>query len=170
MATSVKPEPYWWEAAPRAETEPAALPEKADVAIVGAGFTGLSAALTLARAGRDVIVLEKDRPGEGASSRNGGIASGNLKLGFGGMVKAYGLERAKRIHAEGMEARLDLAPLYRGGENRLRLEAGRPLHRCDAAEHYDALGRETDLMNKHLDLGAEMVPQVEQHREIGSDL
>ena len=66
MALTVKPDPYWWEAAPRPETEPTELPATADVVIVGAGFTGLSAALTLARAGRDVVVLEKDRPGEGA--------------------------------------------------------------------------------------------------------
>ncbi|SFR01671.1 NAD(P)/FAD-dependent oxidoreductase [Poseidonocella sedimentorum] len=46
---------------------------RADVAIVGAGFTGLSAALHLAEAGRDVIVLDAQTPGFGASGRNGGF-------------------------------------------------------------------------------------------------
>ena len=45
----------------------------ADVAIIGAGFTGLNAALHLARAGRDVVVLEAQTPGWGASGRNGGF-------------------------------------------------------------------------------------------------
>ena len=57
--------------------EPGAFPsldgaERADVAVVGAGFTGISAALTLAERGYDVIVLEANRVGWGASGRNGG--------------------------------------------------------------------------------------------------
>jgi glycine/D-amino acid oxidase-like deaminating enzyme len=170
MAEIVKPDPFWWEAAPRGETESVALPETADVVIVGAGYTGLSAALTLARAGRDVVVLEKDRPGEGASSRNGGIASGNLKLGFGGMVKAYGLERAKQIHAEGVEARLDLARFIEAEKIDCDWKLIGRFTGAMRAKHYDTLGRETDLMNKHLDLGVEMVQKSEQHKEVGSDL
>lgn len=45
----------------------------ADVAIVGGGFTGLNAALTLAEAGANVVVLEAEQPGWGASGRNGGF-------------------------------------------------------------------------------------------------
>ena len=53
--------PYWWEAAPCDEAEPAEVPAAIDVAIVGAGFTGLSAALTLARAGRSVVLFDAMR-------------------------------------------------------------------------------------------------------------
>ncbi len=74
--------PYWWEAAPLVELPKQPVPERADTVVVGAGFAGLSAALTLARVGRAVAVFDKDRPGEGASSRNGGIASGNIKIRF----------------------------------------------------------------------------------------
>ena len=53
----------------------------ADVAIVGAGFTGLSAALHLAQMGRSVVVLEAQTPGWGASGRNGGQVNPGLNLG-----------------------------------------------------------------------------------------
>ena len=95
MSQNLDLDPFWWEAAPRRKLDEKPLPVETDVAIVGSGFAGSSAGLVLARAGRKVTVLEKDRPGEGASSRNGGIASGNLRMTFGTMIKTYGVERAK---------------------------------------------------------------------------
>ena len=55
-----KTTPYWWEAAPRERIDPVPLPPSADVAIVGAGYTGLAAALMLARSGRSVTVFEAE--------------------------------------------------------------------------------------------------------------
>jgi glycerol-3-phosphate dehydrogenase len=63
------------------------LPEKVDVAIIGGGFTGLSAARTLARQGVSVAVLEANTIGWGASSRNGGMVLTGLKLGMGTVMK-----------------------------------------------------------------------------------
>lgn len=70
---------------------------RCDVAIIGGGFTGLNAALTLAQAGRDVIVIEAEHPGWGASGRNGGFCC----LG-GGKVSARAL--ASRFGEEGARA------------------------------------------------------------------
>src|SRR3546814_11835261 len=58
-------------------------PERVDVAVVGSGYTGLSAALELARGGVDVAVLEAQRFGEGASTRSGGMVSGGVNVGKG---------------------------------------------------------------------------------------
>src|ERR671913_1624857 len=71
--------PYWWEAAPVMPLPPQPLAKKLDVAIVGAGYAGLSAGLVLARAGRSVATFDAMSPGEGASSRNGGITSGTIR-------------------------------------------------------------------------------------------
>ena len=111
-----KETPYWWEAAPRPTLHEKSVQKSCDVAIIGAGFAGLTAALILARAGRNVQVFDKQRPGEGASSRNGGIASGNIKMDFSAMVSAFGEDAAKRIYAEGVAARR-LSPLYRRRED-----------------------------------------------------
>ncbi len=55
------------------DDKPHPIPEKVDVAIIGGGYTGLSAALTLAKRGVKVAVLEAETIGWGASSRNGGM-------------------------------------------------------------------------------------------------
>jgi len=66
--------PFWWDGVEPRQPPPAPLPDTADVAIVGGGYTGLAAALELARAGRQVVVVDRDDIGAGASSRNGGMA------------------------------------------------------------------------------------------------
>ena len=101
-------------------------PDKTDIAIIGCGFTGLSAALTLARAGREVVVLEKNLIGEGASTRNGGITSGNIRLSQKQLTRRFGPERAQTFIDESVAARADLERFIR--ENKID---------CD----YQAVGR-----------------------------
>jgi len=169
----MKLDPYWWEAAPleAAPAEPTVvdLPTVADVVVVGAGYAGLSAALTLARAGRSVIALDAMRAGEGASRRNGGIASGNIKLSFDAMIDKFGLERAARYYGEGVAAREYLSSLIESEQIDCGFEMVGRFTGASYARDYDAMGREADLLNKHFDLGVEMVARSEQHRELGSD-
>src|SRR5215470_18078490 len=75
------------------------LPETVDVAVVGAGFTGLSAARTLAKRGARVAVLESETVGWGASSRNGGMVLTGMKLGVSELIKKYGRELTRRMYA-----------------------------------------------------------------------
>ncbi|MEP1931612.1 MAG: FAD-binding oxidoreductase [Roseibium sp.] len=71
-----------------------------DVAIIGAGYAGLSAALKLAEAGVAVCVLEAEHVGYGASGRNGGFCCfGGTKLSAQQLVKSYGLDEARRFMA-----------------------------------------------------------------------
>jgi len=163
--------PYWLEAAPleKAPEEPPRAEASCDVAIIGAGFTGLAAALVLARAGRSVQVFDKAAPGEGASRRNGGIASGSLYFSLAGAIERFGEEKGVGIHREGLEARQALTR-FLAEEG---LEVGyRHSGRFDAlnsAKHYDAKARECDLYNKHLGIEARMVARDRQQEELGSD-
>ncbi len=88
--------PYWPDNTPFPEDIHLSreLPSQVDVAIVGSGFTGLSAAITLAKAGVSVVVFEKETIGWGASSRNGGIFSDGLFMGEEALEAKYGREKA----------------------------------------------------------------------------
>ena len=71
---------------------------KADVVIIGAGYTGLSAAHHIAKSGLTPIVLEANRPGWGASGRNGGVITAKFRQSFRGIDAAHGRAMAKRMY------------------------------------------------------------------------
>ncbi|WP_257176880.1 MULTISPECIES: FAD-binding oxidoreductase [Bradyrhizobium] len=72
--------------------------QQADVVIVGAGYTGLSAAHHMAKSGLAPIVLEANRPGWGASGRNGGVITAKFRLSFREIDAAHGRAMAKRMY------------------------------------------------------------------------
>ena len=121
--------PYWWEEAPPASPPQVAVQAKCDVVIVGAGYTGLSAGLTLARAGRSVQIFDRQRPGEGASTRNGGIASGNLRPSYRQMVRRFGDGPRQRHPGRGESRARGPGRVHRPRGDRLRLPAHGALHR-----------------------------------------
>lgn len=88
-----------------------------DVAVVGGGFTGLSAALHLAEAGAKVAVLEAATPGWGASGRNGGFCClGGSKLSHGSMVRRFGTEATRsyeQAEADAVQLVADLLEQHR---------------------------------------------------------
>jgi glycine/D-amino acid oxidase-like deaminating enzyme len=94
---------YWLTTSEFPEAEPRPLPERVDVAVIGAGFTGLSAARTLAKLGAKVAVLEAETIGWGASSRNGGMVLTGMKLGVNKLISMYGRELAQRMYAVSLE-------------------------------------------------------------------
>ncbi len=90
---------YWTDNYPRPNDLPVApdLPAEADVAIIGGGYTGLSAARTLAKSGVSAVVLESETIGWGASSRNAGITGCSLKQKTHKLFKIYGKEYALKF-------------------------------------------------------------------------
>src|SRR6202008_589072 len=80
------------------------LPETVDVAVVGAGLTGLSAGRALAKTGAKVAVIDAESVGWGASSRNGGMVLTGLKLPVGKLVAKYGLELSRKLYAASLSS------------------------------------------------------------------
>ncbi|WP_420549990.1 NAD(P)/FAD-dependent oxidoreductase [Curvivirga sp.] len=171
-SSNFKTTPYWWEEAPLSDINPNGknLPTESEFVIVGGGFTGLSAALTLARAGKQVTILEAQRFGEGASSRNGGICSGNLKPSLETLVNIYGMDFAKEIYEEGVLARKFLANLIEEENIECDFKMVGRFSGANHPSHYDKLAKESDYLNEKINLGSYMVSKQDQHDEIGSDL
>jgi len=71
---------------------------KADVVIIGAGYTGLSAARHIAKSGLVPVVLEANHPGWGASGRNGGVITAKFRLSFRDIDAAHGRAMARRMY------------------------------------------------------------------------
>lgn len=86
--------------APRLEGE-----VRADVVIVGGGYTGLHAALNAAERGFSVVLLEAVRVGWGASGRNGGQMIPGWRKGAAELIERFGREKAKELFGLALEAR-----------------------------------------------------------------
>ncbi|MBO0343749.1 NAD(P)/FAD-dependent oxidoreductase [Roseibium limicola] len=137
-----------------------------DVAVIGAGITGLSAALKLAEAGASVCVLEARRVGWGASGRNGGFCCfGGTKLSEQEMVRKFGEDEAKRFVAYQLEAIETVSDrLNRFGMDVDRHSSGEMIlaHRPrDAAGFQD----DADYLNKTFGLGVRVLGVDELNEE-----
>ena len=94
------PQSCWWRDTAPPENQPRLEGDhKTEVAIIGGGFTGLNAALTLAQAGLETTVIDAEQPGWGASGRNGGFCClGGSKLGSTLLAKRFGNEQRDAWH------------------------------------------------------------------------
>lgn len=161
--------PYWWDAVPRPALPETPLPRAVDVAIIGSGYTGLSAALQTARGGRDTLVIDAEDAGWGCSTRNGGQISTSVKPGYAALAKRHGPEMAFRIVKEGQNS-LAWATEFVAAEKidcDFRI-AGR-FHAAHSPAKYEALARQLATQPKGLEVEAHLVPRAEQRQELGTD-
>ena len=159
-------DPWWWEAVRPWPSGDASLPAAVDVLVVGAGYTGLSAALTLAEAGREVLVLDRLLAGEAASSRNAGFVGRSLLGGFGQMAKKLGIAETVTLHS-GAEEAYDFAVDLMG---RLSVDChlahrGRLLPVWNQAQ-YDQTAAEFELQRRHLRIEGGMLSESELAQEL----
>jgi len=161
-------EPYWWQGLARKPLPEQPLPQRTDIAIVGSGYTGLSAALHLARSGCHVTVLEAQQPGFGASTRNGGMVSGVLKHDFARLTRLVGAERAERIFAEAQASVPFLENLIESETIACDYQRTGMYFAAYKRSHYAALEREGNELRKH-GIETTMVPEKDQQTELGTD-
>ena len=163
-------QPYWREAAPRHPSS-ATLPKEADVVIIGSGFTGLSAALTLLRQGRSALVLERGVAGLGASTRNGGqVGSGNQKFRVKKLIALRGHKKAEALLREGVEMLDDIEHLITTEKIDCHFSRCGRFRAAIRPEHYEAMARDMEDLKRIAGVESFMVPRAEQRSEIGSDV
>jgi glycine/D-amino acid oxidase-like deaminating enzyme len=141
------------------------LPESADVAIIGAGFTGLSAALALAKRGAKVVVLESETIGWGASSRNGGMVLTGLKLGVNQLISMYGRELTRRMYAASLETIASVERIVK--EENIACDFARTGHlevACKQA-HFDDYARQVEVIGREFNHQLRVVPASNSQRD-----
>jgi gamma-glutamylputrescine oxidase len=119
---------------------------KADVCVIGGGFTGLSAALAAAEAGYSVILLEAETIGFGASGRNGGQLIPGLRWGMVEILSEFGPERARAIYNVALSAVASVKARIAKHEIACDLKSGH-LEAAYKPANFDAMHRELDVLS-----------------------
>lgn len=169
FSENFKTDPYWWEDAGPPHTGWSRLPVRADVAVVGSGYTGLHAALQTARAGRHTVVLDAEQAGWGCSTRNGGQIGTSIKPDFESLAARHGSERAFAILKEGHDALAWIGEFVRSERIECRFKVPGRFHAAHGRRHFERLARTVDRQVPGLETDAHIVPPAEQHRELGTD-
>jgi len=160
---------YVASAAPLPAQAPLRGQRRADVAVLGAGYTGLSAALNLAEAGYQVVVLEAQQVGWGASGRNGGQA-----------IVGFGCEQSTLESLVGRDDARGLFDLSREGMTMLRARIARHAIDCDWRDGYAhvplkqrqlrAIQADIELMAERYDYPLQWWDRERLRAELGSAL
>jgi glycine/D-amino acid oxidase-like deaminating enzyme len=167
----IKEKNYWLEtvSTPAGQLE-CDLSDSIDVAVVGGGYCGLSAARTLAQRGVNVAVFEAETFGWGASSRNGGMVLTGMKLPVPTLIKRYGREAVRKMYAASLESIDCVEQIIR--EEHIDCNFSRCGHlevACKQA-HFDGYEESASLIKREFNHEVRIIPKKELRGEIGSDI
>ena len=167
----IKEKNYWLETVTTPPVPSAReLPDSVDVAVVGAGYCGLSAARTLAKRGVKVAVLEAETFGWGASSRNGGMVLTGMKLPVPTLIKRYGSHVVRKMYAASLETIDCVEQIVR--EEKIDCNFSRCGHLEVACKqkHFDGYEASAALVKREFNHELRIIPKSELQKEIGSDI
>lgn len=165
----VSTEPYWLDGVAAVDPGEGPLPAETDVLVVGAGYTGLSAAIETARGGRSTLVVDSGSAGFGCSVRNGGQISTSIKPTYDDLARRYGAERAYAIAREGHEALVWIEDFIAREAIDCDFAVVGRFHAAHTSKHFEALAASVGKRPKGLEIPAEVVTRTEQHRELGTE-
>lgn len=160
---------YWHDTAPVfAQAQRGPVTGKVDVAVIGGGFTGLNAALRLARAGVSVAVLEAAHVGAGGSGRNGGHLNNGMAHGYAEAKAHLGPERARALY-KAYDRSIDMIENVIADEGiACNFRRSGKLKLASRASHVDGLRRGFELIHRDVDPDTRWLDKAELADEIGS--
>jgi glycine/D-amino acid oxidase-like deaminating enzyme len=162
---------YWIDTAPEFNSKSAGdLPARADVVVIGGGFTGLSAALELAKKKAGVVLLEAGNIGGEASGKNGGQCNNGIAHDYQHLVNKMGEARARELYQSFNDAVDSIETIVReenidcdfSRRGKIKL-AGKP-------HHFDYLKKACSLLQSSVEPDAYLVSPDEVRAEIGADV
>ncbi|MFD3230314.1 NAD(P)/FAD-dependent oxidoreductase [Rahnella aceris] len=144
------------------------LPATADVVVIGGGFTGISAALTLARSGVNVVVLEAGEVMSQASGRNGGHCNTGVAQNFSALVESQGVEQATRYYRAFADAVDYVQSVVADEQIDCDFRRCGKLKLASKASHMPSLVVACEMMKRHVDPDVEILSSQDVKREIDS--
>ncbi|MDQ7980922.1 FAD-binding oxidoreductase [Paraburkholderia sp. SARCC-3016] len=160
--------PYWWDAAPP-ESAPLPLPSSVDVAIIGSGYCGLSAAAQAALHGARVAVLDAAEIGAGGSTRSGGMVSSGQKLALTNAIRGVSAERLARLMHESMASFDYLQQLVIGERLDADLRITGRFFGAFTPGHFNELRRQGQLLGEKTGVTVHVIERDAQRAIVGSD-
>jgi glycine/D-amino acid oxidase-like deaminating enzyme len=168
--TAIREKTFWLDTVELPVPAERDFPERVDVAVIGGGFTGLSAARTLAKGGASVAVFEAQTVGWGASSRNGALVLTGHKLPASTLRARYGKETTARMYAASL-ASIDFVEQIVREEN-IACDFARSGHLEVACKrkHFDDFRRSAETTAREFGHRQRIVPKDQLQSEIGSTI
>jgi len=165
----MKLESYWLDTAPRfTHGERELVSGHVDVAVIGGGYTGLSAAQALAQQGASVVVFEAGQVIGEASGRNGGQCNSGLAHDYGALAERLGTERARAYHRAYTDAVDTVEALILKEQIDCDFVRCGKLKLAAKPKHYDKLARACERLIREVGAKAEMITAENIRSEVDS--
>jgi len=166
----MKLESFWQQTAPAFNGEcQQSLPRRADVVVIGGGFSGISAARNLALQGIDVVVLESHAVMSQASARNGGHCNSGVAQNFASLVASKGLEKATEFYHAYDEAVSYVQSVIEEEQIDCDFRLCGKIKLASKPAHFTSLQAAAALMRKTVDPDVVLISAQEIRNEVESD-
>lgn len=160
--------PYWWEGLAGEPLE-GGLPERCDLLVIGAGYTGLSAALAAHDCGARVAVVDAGQPGEGASSRNGGMFGAHPRLSWEVLAQRFGADVADGVLAEATPALHFVKDMIKAEQIDCDLQQTGRIQLAWSEAHLDGQRRLAERVRAKSDVDVRIVERADLTQEIETE-
>ncbi|TIU68720.1 MAG: FAD-binding oxidoreductase, partial [Mesorhizobium sp.] len=161
---------YWLDTSqPFDRGSPKPLEGHYDVAVVGGGLTGSSAAFALAKKGARVALLEAETIGNAASGRNGGMCNNGFAQNYAVMAGKHGKDAANALY-KAFDAGVDMVErlVQEEGIDCSFARVGK-LKLAAKPEHYDMLAHSQELLAANVDPETRMIARADLRTEVGTN-